>query len=357
MREKQLEVLENRYGGRVTAHRAATVLQSAWRDYVLRTKFRRMVDIAKSMENISCRRLSLLEPEGERESEVSQSPAARHINSRRMKRQNAGLGRSSSLKDHRRSGSWSGFEPIERPVETPCGCGEGEGNRNEKTELRPPGTLKPSNSWTERGRLVETRRPQTSADLQNVLNHTRDSREARDRSLASPQSSPVPPCPPLRGEEFYPDQEPPVYSLARDSLYCSVRRPRRLPPRPPQRTVSFLGPQQSLPARDLLVVSDSSLARPATRSYSSLECPPHKKVSPPPPPPYVPPPSVHHRDPNEPLPPPPVEAGLERPPCDSVSSIDSGFRSVFIVFIASVSVCKVLVRVSCAPLKILSYFH
>ena len=322
----------------MTAHTAATVIQTAWRDYGLRTKFRRMVDIAKSMENISCRRLSLLEPEVERETEVSQSPAARHINSRRMKRQNAGLNRSNSLKDHRRSGSWSGFEPIERPEETPCVCGEEEGQggsdggRTEKTEVRPAGVLKPSNSWTERGRLVETRRPQTAADLQNVLNHNRDN---RDRSLASPQSSPVPPCPPLRGEEFYPDQEPPVYSLARDSLYCSVRRPRRLPPRPPQRTVSFLGPHQppSVSSRPgHLVVSDSSLPRPATSSYSSLECQPHKKVSPLPPPPYVPPPSVHHRDPNEPLPPPPVEAGLERPPCDSVSSIDSGFRSVFPVF-------------------------
>ena len=315
----------------MTAHTAATVIQAAWRDYGLRTKFRRMVDIAKSMENISCRRLSLLEPEVEREPEISPSPAARHIASRRMRRQNGGLNRSNSLKDHRRSGSWSGFQPIERPEETPGvwreeeeGPGHSEEDRTDQTEVRPAGVLKPSNSWTERGRA------QTGGD------------PMRDRSLASPQSSPVPPCPPLRGEEFYPDQEPPVYSLARDSLYCSVRRPRRLPPRPPQRTVSFLGPPQPPQARSGLtrdlVMSDSSLPRPApsSSSYSSLECQPqcqpHKKVSPLPPPPYVPPPSVHHRDPNEPLPPPPVEAGLERPPCDSVSSIDSGFRSVFLVF-------------------------
>lgn len=290
----------------MTAHTAASVIQSAWREYVLRTKFRRMVDIAKSMENISSRRVSLLDPgpevtesEAEVRQQSGQSPAARHINSRRMRRQNAGLNRSNSLKDHRRSGSWSGFEPIERPEETPCLCGEEEERRQVTTA-----GLKPSNSWTERGR------PQTAADLQNMMNHS------RDQSLSSPRSSPVPPCPPLRGEEFYPEQEP-VYSLARDSLYCSVRRPRRLPPRPPQRTVSFLGHQPPPNTRPLLtrdLVSDSSLPRP------------HQKVSPLPPPPYVPPPSVQHRDPNEPLPPPPAEAGLDRPPCDSVSSIDSGFR-------------------------------
>ena len=312
MREKQLEVLENRYGGRVTAHTAATVIQAAWRDYVLRTKFRRMVDMAKSMEDISSRRVSLLDPEPQTEYELrpqsGQSPAARHINSRRMRRQNAGLKRSNSLKDHRRSGSWSGFEPIERPEETPCFCGETEGDIQERRKVNSAG-LKPSNSWTERGR------PQTSADLQNVMNHCRD--QSRDQSLTSPRSSPVPPCPPLRGEEFYPEQE--VYSLARDSLYCSVRRPRKLPPRPPQRTVSFLGPQpppSSRPGLSRELVSDSSLLRAAG----------HQKVSPLPPPPYVPPPSVQHRDPNEPLPPPPTEAGLDRPPCDSVSSIDSGFR-------------------------------
>ena len=196
-------------------------------------------------------------------------------------------------------------------------CGEEE-ERQERREL------KPSNSWTERGR------PQTAADLQNVLN------QSRDQSRSSPQGSPVPPCPPLRGEEFYPEQEP-VYSLARDSLYCSVRRPRRLPPRPPQRTVSFLGPQPP-PSRPPLtrdLVSDSSLGRVVTR----------QKVSPLPPPPYAPPPRVHHRDPNEPLPAPPAEAGLDRPPCDSVSSIDSGFRSVSERTVSS------------APLNILSYFH
>ena len=271
-----------------------------------------MVDIAKSMENISNRRVSLLDPEpelteveGEVRQQSGQSPAARHINSRRMRRQNAGLKRSNSLKDHRRSGSWSGFEPIERPEETPCVCGEEEERRQVERVER--AGLKPSNSWTERGR------PGTGAELQNLMNHS------RDQSLSSPRSSPVPPCPPLRGEEFYPEQEP-IYSLARDSLYCSVRRPRRLdrrlPPRPPQRTVSFLGqgPPAARPGlRDL--VSDSCLPRPG-----------HQKVSPLPPPPYVPPPSVQTRDQNEPLPPPPTEAGLDRPPCDSVSSIDSGFR-------------------------------
>ena len=39
---------------------------------------------------------------------VNSSAAARHINSRRMRRQVGGLKRSSSVSDHRRSGSWSG---------------------------------------------------------------------------------------------------------------------------------------------------------------------------------------------------------------------------------------------------------
>jgi len=422
LKEKQLEVLENRYHGTVVANRAATVIQRAWREYILKTKFHRMVDLAKSVENVSSKRLSLLEPlpafDGEVEVNVdsgdvilnglesseeelvmgmntlSHSPAARHINSRRMKRQNGLVKRSNSLKDHRRSGSWSGFEPIDRPDEIPCHCG-GKPQRHSSGDRRLENggecetycSLKPSNSWSEHSRINEVsseirgRRPQTAADLQNMMN------QAKDISLSphktglppSPQASPVPPCPPLRGEDFYPDQEP-IY-FARDSLYCSVRRPRRLPPRPPQRTVSFLAAEpvarpNAVP-KDLITshqrpisVSDSSLPHPEgrnhlvvnnqtenhirttslggpnfiqheisshNRSFSSpdphpiyqsrqAQCNMHQKRSPLPPPPYVPPPTIH-RDLNEPLPPPPTEIVIERPPCDSVSSIDSGFRS------------------------------
>ena len=373
-----------------------------------------MVDLAKSVENISSRRLSMLEPlpafDGEIEVNVdsgdivtkglesgeaelvtsmnnlTHSPAARHINSRRMKRQNGLLvKRSNSLKDHRRSGSWSGFEPIDRPDEIPCHCGgkpqrRSSGDRRPENECENYNSLKPSNSWSENTRVNEVscdrtagRRPQTAADLQNMMNQAKDISLSPHKNCLppSPQASPVPPCPPLRGEDFYPDQEP--LHFARDSLYCSVRRPRRLPPRPPQRTVSFLATEplarvSALP-KDLIIshqrpisVSDSNLPPPTqtdshvrttslggqnyiqheisshNRSFSSpdsrhplyesrqAQCNNHQKRSPLPPPPYVPPPTIH-RDPNEPLPPPPTEIVLERPPCDSVSSIDSGFRS------------------------------
>ena len=359
-----------RYQGSKVAHQAASVIQAAWREYVLRKKFHKMVDLAKSVENISLsRRLSVLENEDTKEAcddniDISTSPAARHIQSRRhMRRHNGGhmVKRSTSLRDHRRSGSWSGgFQPIEAPAQSsgddPCDCGDNHDLGQEASHR-----LRPSNSWTESRDL----RPQTAADLQNKLNSARDL-DTRHRDVSpAPLASPVPPCPPLRGRDFYPDQEP-IYSFARDSVYCSVRRPRRLPPRPPQRTVSFLGqdgqmtsmtsPASAVPA-DLLVphqrpisVSDSSLPRPApdhmrtistcqlpvaatchvshNRSQSNPTC--HNKISPLPPPPYVPPPSVHHRDPNEPLPPPPPSVEIDsrdtRPPCDSVSSIDSGFR-------------------------------
>ena len=368
-----------RYQGSKVAHQAASIIQAAWREYVLRKKFHRMVDLAKSVENISLtRRLSVLESEDTKEVcvdnvDISKSPAARHIQSRRMRRHNGGqlVKRSTSLRDHRRSGSWSGgFQPIEDPTpaqssgDDPCGCGDehdqGGPNGGQESSHR----LRPSNSWTGSRDL----RPQTAADLQNKLNSARDL-DTRHRDVSpSRVSSPVPPCPPLRGRDFYPEQEP-IYSFARDSVYCSVRRPRRLPPRPPQRTVSFLGqdgqmtsmttsPASAVPG-DLLVphqrpisVSDSSLPRqdhmrtistcqlpvPNTchvshnRSQSSPVChnESHKKISPLPPPPYVPPPSVHNRDPNEPLPPPPPSVEIDsrdnRPPCDSVSSIDSGFR-------------------------------
>ena len=259
--------------------------------------------------------------------------------------------RSTSLRDHRRSGSWSGgVEGIEvTDSET----------RVASDVSRSGGSirLKPSNSWT------ETRTLRTAADLQNKLNSARDP-STRD---VSPTCSPVPPCPPLRGRDFYPDQEP-LYTcvpgptrgpLARDSVYCSVRRPRRIPPpRVPQRTVSFLGqesghvshvppPSQhvspdprelSAPHQRPISTSESNLPRDPARSVSTSSMSRHvshtrsqsspcSKVSPLPPPPYVPPPSVHHRDPNEPLPPPPeLDSGRAGPPSDSVSSIDSGFR-------------------------------
>ena len=358
LRDRQLELLERRYqGARLPVHRAAAIIQTAWREHVLRTKFRRMVELAKSVENMSVAvtRLSGEAGDSVRSVASAEGAAARHIQSRRhMRRQQGGrmIQRSTSLRDHRRSGSWSGGVEI---------LEDADSETREVTEVTRSGgsnRLKPSNSWT------ETRTLRTAADLQNKLNSARDL-STRD---VSPTCSPVPPCPPLRGRDFYPDQEP-LYTvipgptrgpLARDSVYCSVRRPRRMPPRVPQRTVSFLGqegghaphvppPSQhvSLDARELaphqrpISISESNLPRDPARHVSlstsavprhvshsrSQSSPCHSKVSPLPPPPYVPPPSVHHRDPNEPLPPPPeLDPGLPGPPSDSVSSIDSGFR-------------------------------
>ena len=54
LRDRQLELLERRYqGSRLSVHRAAVIIQTAWREHVLRTKFRRMVELAKSVENMS----------------------------------------------------------------------------------------------------------------------------------------------------------------------------------------------------------------------------------------------------------------------------------------------------------------
>ena len=309
-------MLEARYGGRYTANKAATIIQRAWRDFNLRSQFSRVLDLAKSVERMGGKRQSLFcEEDDMTEVEMNVdsgtvlpanlTPAARHIH-RRKGRRSGGVSRSSSLKDHRRSGSWGGFEPIEKPYQF--------------DEPADP-------------------RPQTVADLQNKMNQARES----PIPPPSPSASPVPPCPPLRGEDFYPDHEP-VY-LTRDSLYCSVRRPRRLPPRPPQRTVSFLAEAATPPPQVYghVSISDSALPRPVRESHmhsrptsspdpaallesrrrqgsSSLG---KEKRSPLPPPPYIPPPNIRE----EPLPPPPAELVSERPPCDSVSSIDSGFRS------------------------------
>ena len=348
--QKQLELLENRYRGSQVANRAATIIQRAWREYSLRCQFMRMVNLAKSVENVSKegKRLSMLEPIAAGSSlevevnvdsgdvtltmepeEILTSPASRHI--RKGKRQ---MRRSTSMREHRRSGSWSGFEPIERPPVEPCHCGGSPTNTEEK----------PSNSWN------EGQRPKTAADLQNLMNAAR---EAPTRPVAaSPTASPVPPCPPLRGEDFYPEQE--SIAFGRDSLYCSVRRPRRLPPRPPQRTVSFLASEStSRPTPGMQMIANQhrpsisasclpsqhprglSLPVPTevtshNRSFSSPDAQPLyqqslQKRSPLPPPPYVSPPTMQRSSPNEPLPPPPEH--IERPPCDSVSSIDSGFRS------------------------------
>ena len=243
--------------------------------------------------------------------------------------------RSTSLREHRRSGSWSGFEPIERPPVEPCHCGGSPTNTEEK----------PFNSLAE---VPSNQRPNTAADLQNLMNAAR---EAPRPVVTSPTASPVPPCPPLRGEDFYPEQE--NIGFGRDSLYCSVRRPRRLPPRPPQRTVSFLASEStarlnpgmptttsqhrpSISASCLPSHHPRGLSLPVptevtshNRSFSSPDAQPLyqslQKRSPLPPPPYVPPPTMQRSSPNEPLPPPPEH--IERPPCDSVSSIDSGFRS------------------------------
>ena len=350
------EVLESRYGGRFTAHRAATIIQRAYRCYQLNQQFSAALSLARS-EDTTSRRRSIFAEDLEvsmavnvDSGDVVTSAAARHINNRRR----VGLGRTASLRDHRRSGSWSGFEPIERPEEvpkpSPCHCGKQENIKTSSIIVN-----KPEHRGEDRSDSV---RPQTAADLQNKMNQARD-----ERLLVlppSPTSSPVPPCPPLRGEGFY----EPAY-LSRDSLYCSVRRPRRLPPRPPQRTVSFLAepaaynqanlrpqsvsdstlPQGSnLPQDDQTYDSCSSLrsiteqpipthlrsmSSPDPSIYvqpSSLQPPMRNMVSkrsPLPPPPYIPPPGVR----DEPLPPPPSDLVLDRKPCDSVSSIDSGFRS------------------------------
>ena len=349
--QRQMQVLENRYGGRYKSHRAATVIQSYWREYILRSKFSRVLNLAKTIENSSFRRRSIFAETDDLhiseveinvdsgdvvqgQNDLGLSPAARHINNRRR----GTVNRSSSLRDHRRSGSWSGFEPIERPGEKPCFCGREE-HDNKVEHAR-------SSSGQDLG---SSTRPRTAADLQNKMNQSRDETRQFYRPPASPSGSPVPPCPPLRGEDFYPDPEP-VY-LARDSLYCSVRRPRRLPPRPPQRTVSFLGSeQQTSPESRLITLSDSILPRanpvnPSCESrvveqnlhLRSISSPAQgvckapmrnessAKCSPLPPPPYIPPPHINNG--SEPLPPPPTEMLLPRLPCDSVSSIDSGFRS------------------------------
>merc|ERR1711971_1049343 len=383
--QKQLELLENRYRGSQVANRAATIIQRAWREYSLRCQFLRMVLLAKSVENVSKegKRLSMLEPMAagsslevevnvdsgdvtltmEPEEPSVTSPASRHISSRKGKRQ---MRRSTSLREHRRSGSWSGFEPIERPPVEPCLCGTGSPTDSDE---------KPSNSWNE---VVVGQRPKTAADLQNLMNAAR---EAPTRPVvASPTASPVPPCPPLRGEDFYPAEQESI-GFGRDSMYCSVRRPRRLPPRPPQRTNSFLASDthklSSLPPFQPTFHSDSSLRRPSPvfphpvhdthtrtasspvnntqhedpashgRSYSDPDTQPlyetryselqqqqpvyesrKHEVQPIyesrrkqivsmalPPPPYVPPPTL--RNPSEPLPPPPSQySPLPPPPSD-----------------------------------------
>ena len=233
LRDRQLELLERRYqeGARLSVHRAAVIIQTAWREHVMRTKFRRMVELAKSVENMSVTGVregaaTTQQQQQQQQQHTREGAAARHIQSRRhMRRQQGGrmIQRSTSLRDHRRSGSWSG-EMMEDTEVIRVASNEASNNNR----------LKPSNSWT------ESRSLRTAADLQNKINSTRE---------VSPTCSPVPPCPPLRGRDFYPDQEP-LYTcipsqtrgpLTRDSVYCSVRRPRRLPPRVPQRTVSFLG--------------------------------------------------------------------------------------------------------------------
>ena len=357
--------MERRYQGSRVAHAAATVIQSAWRDHVLRRRLRRMVSLAQSVENIALgRRLSGLEldqapPPGEvtAAAEAGCSPAARHIQSRRhLRRHNGGhmaVTRSASLRDHRRSGSWSGgFQPIDTADRhTPELPDPAEAAAPPQPE--PRNTLKPSNSWSETSGRPQPR-PRTAAELQNCLNTARDlaTADTADRRPLedSVSCSPVPPCPPLRGRHFYPEEPgwfPRPAAAMRDSVYCSVRRPRRLPPRVPQRTVSFLGQEPAAPAAQVTSLTSlpreldslyTSRAAPASVSASCLAavsavshartqstpCPGHTKVSPLPPPPYVSPPSVQHRDPNEPLPPPPELETV--PPCDSSSSIDSGFR-------------------------------
>ena len=355
-------MLESRYGGRYTAHRAATVIQRAWRQYILSLQFSKMLHMAKSVENVSSRRRSLFVGEDAdlSNSEVelnmaayedmsmapSSSPAARHINNRKISsgKKPIAVARSSSLNNHRRSGSWSGFEPIDRS-EDPCDYKNEEHIVNNTS-------------------VNSSNRPKTAIELQNKLNQAKDENTRANISYgpSSPTTSPVPPCPPLKGLDFYPENPEPAY-LARDSLYCSVRRPRRMPPRPPQRTVSFLAESQQHidPVHRPISISDSVLPRPGPDTHRYVSRVPelpvqHERsgVSSPdgamcsasnhvqlrnsrtgsksslPPPPYIPPPalltnksSVNKQHSNKDL------AGPvpDRLPCDSVSSIDSGFRS------------------------------
>ena len=345
--------LESKYGGSEIANNAAVVIQRAFRNFRLQKKFSRVLSMATTGTEKLNQKLSYREQN----------------NNKGLKRdfpspidllilQAAGLGTN--------FGSMSG--PSARLIKN-----RQLGGRHSDSRLQRSASYRAS-SGTEKC---------------NTPFRARDDSflQRRIRPREDDETSPLPPpCPPLRGESFYPHSEPiymtghdqnepiyvtknqiePVY-VTRENLYRSEQRPAA--PRPPQRTVSFLV-HDTLPRKmsQIQKLQQPVLANPEHcrtlsnpltsqhisgqhfRTYSSpaplspLPPPPppvedacdgsYRSDSPLPPPPYIPPPSPT-RCPDTPLPPPPhVSSDLSkvRTPSDSgssASSTDSGFRSSY----------------------------
>ncbi len=260
------EELESRYGGREVAHAAAAAIQRWYRAARLQKSFSKLMELAMSSDRLD-RRLSLLGPDGS---------STQHLQ---------------MVQPHQ-----SSFTPIDYSVSPATKLRNAEENID-RLILEAAGLMKNctvSNNGSSKGgpsaRHIRNRRGGSQAQLRRSLSMKADPRQTQQVHQQRQQEpisrddldlppSPVPPCPPLRGEVLYGGSKAvthqdgvldPIY-VTRDDLYTQQQQQQQqqyyaleqqpqqhallqqqqqeqwhtqtLPhqrPRPPQRTVSFL---------------------------------------------------------------------------------------------------------------------
>ena len=189
--------LERFYGGREISNAAATILQRAYRAKRLQNQFSKLLTLALSSDRVD-KRLSLLGPDFD--AEMSQKKLV----------------------------------PVPTNSQSPMQKAEAEIDRliMEAAGLMRSVKSGPSVRHIKNRRANAASIKRSASMVTKVRSNPSLASASRD-DLDLPSCSPVPPCPPLRGEDFYADS---IY-VTRDSLYA--QEPRN-PPKPPQRTVSFL---------------------------------------------------------------------------------------------------------------------
>ncbi len=204
--DSTMQRLEAAYGGREVAHAAATAIQRGWRAARLRGQFARLLQLAHSSERLE-RRLSLLGPDDSYDVQRHQKVSRQNSSLRcveedidRLILEAAGL-----IREQQQQQQLQG--PSERLINK-----SKKANNNNSSMIRRSASMKAPPSKNEDVAAARIDPLILSAATGEAKGSNFRSRD----DLDLPPSSPVPPCPPLRGEAVYNNDE--IY-VTRDDLY------------------------------------------------------------------------------------------------------------------------------------------
>ncbi len=238
------EELEMRYGGKEVANAAAAIIQRWYRAARLQKSFTKLMELAMSSDRLD-KRLSLLGPEMPEMSIRTQ----RQCSFRPVVQQQNIIHKQQQLRNAE--------DNIDRIILEAAGLMR---NCNVRTNNSSSGNHGPSARHIKNRKSGQQLRRSVSLKVDrensNYVQHpnrmeARRLSESKSRDDLDLPPSPVPPCPPLRGEVIYArgmaannHAEDPIY-VTKDELYHhQQQQPYHCntlpPPRPPQRTVSFL---------------------------------------------------------------------------------------------------------------------